>query len=159
MDATTEPTPRKRHLVRNTVLVLIGLFLLIQLVPYGHDHSNPPVIAEPAWDSPRTRALAKAACFDCHSNETQWYWYTNIAPFSWLVQHDVDSGRATLNFSEWNRPQEGTDVAEMILSGEMPPWYYSIIHPNAKLTGAEKQQLVSGLRATFQSSPPVGGGG
>ena len=66
------------------VAVLAGLFLAIQFVPYGRDHSNPPVIGEPTWNSPETRALAVRACFDCHSNETVWPWYSNIAPVSWL---------------------------------------------------------------------------
>lgn len=172
MDETSEPTPnppedtppaepprpKRRHIVRTVLLVALGLFVLIQLIPYGHDHSNPPVTAEPAWDSPQTRALAASACFDCHSNETTWYWYTNIAPISWLVQHDVDEGRAVLDFSEWDRPQEGAgDVAEMIQSGEMPPSYYAMIHSGAKLSDAEKQQLISGLQATFQASTPIGG--
>jgi hypothetical protein len=87
-------------------VVLIGALLLIQLVPYGRDHDNPPVQSEPPWDSPDTRALARQACFDCHSNETEWPAYANIAPVSWLVQRDVDEGRAVLNFSEWQRPQE-----------------------------------------------------
>ncbi len=144
--------------VRLTLLALLGLFVLIQLVPYGHDHSNPPVTAEPAWDSPQTRALAAAACFDCHSNETTWPWYTSVAPFSWLTQNDVDSGRATLNFSEWDRPQEAGDVAEVIAGGEMPPWYYRLIHSGARLSDQERQQLIAGFRATFQASPPIGGG-
>ena len=79
---------------------LTGLLLLLaaaQLVPYGRDHDNPPVVAEPAWGSPATRELARRACFDCHSNETQWPWYSNIAPLSWLIQRDVDEGRDELN--------------------------------------------------------------
>ena len=144
--------------VRLTLLALLGLFVLIQFVPYGRDHSNPPVTAEPAWDSPQTRALAAAACFDCHSNETTWPWYTSVAPFSWLTQNDVDSGRATLNFSEWDRPQEAGDVAEVIAGGEMPPWYYRLIHSGARLSDQERQQLIAGFRATFQASPPIGGG-
>jgi hypothetical protein len=60
-------------------------FLVIQLIPYGHDHTNPPVVKEAPWDSPRTRELAVGACFDCHSNETVWPWYSNIAPGSWLL--------------------------------------------------------------------------
>jgi hypothetical protein len=143
--------------VRLTLLAILGLFVLIQLVPYGRDHSNPPVVAEPAWDSPHTRALAAAACFDCHSNETAWPWYTSVAPFSWLTQNDVDSGRATLNFSQWNRPQEAGDVAEMISGGEMPPWYYRLIHSGARLSDQERQQLIAGLQATFRASPPIGG--
>jgi hypothetical protein len=65
------------------------LVALIQAVPYGRAHSNPPVVSEPAWDSPRARELAVRACFDCHSNETVWPWYSNIAPVSWLIQSDV----------------------------------------------------------------------
>ena len=68
-------------LLRGFVIVIVG-FLAIQLVPYGRTHTNPPVTAEPAWDSPQTRALAVRACFDCHSNETVWPWYTSIAPIS-----------------------------------------------------------------------------
>src|SRR6478736_5462202 len=87
----------------------LGLLLAvvaIQLVPYGPSRVNPAVAGEPAWDSPATRALAKQACFDCHSNETEWPAYSSVAPVSWLVQHDVDEGRAVLNFSEWTRPQK-----------------------------------------------------
>jgi Haem-binding domain len=88
--------------------LIIGGFitlLVIQLVPYGRDHGNASTTSEPIWDSPVTRALAKQACFDCHSNETEWPAYSHIAPASWLVQHDVDEGRAALNFSEWHRPR------------------------------------------------------
>lgn len=125
---------------------------LIQAVPYGRAHSNPPVIAEPKWDSPRTRELAVRACFDCHSNETVWPWYTNIAPVSWLTQSDVSSGRETLNFSEWNRPQEqALEAADAAGEGEMPPWQYKLIHPKARLSAAEKVELVEGLRRTLGS--------
>ena len=54
------------------VALFVAMFAVMQLVPYGRAHTNPPVIAEPAWDSPRTRELAARACFDCHSNETKW---------------------------------------------------------------------------------------
>lgn len=82
------------------VVGLVALFLLIQLIPYGRQHTNPPVVAEPAWDSPQTRDLAVRACFDCLSNDTVWPWYSNVAPISWLVQRDIDEGRQRLNFSE-----------------------------------------------------------
>jgi mono/diheme cytochrome c family protein len=142
--------------------VLLGgaaLFLLAQLVPYGHSHTNPPTTAEPRWDSAQTRELAARACFDCHSNLTTWPWYSNIAPASWLIQRDVDGGRASLNFSEWNKPQDGAgDVAGAISGGSMPPWFYPILHPKANLSQAEQQQLIAGLAATFRNSPPKGGG-
>jgi hypothetical protein len=137
-----------------------ALLVLAQAVPYGRNHSNPPVTKEPAWDSPRTRALAVRACYDCHSNETKWLWYSNIAPVSWLVQRDVDGGRSALNFSEWDKPQDVSsgDIAEAIRGG-MPPWFYTVIHRNAALNATEKNQLISGLNATFAKSPPIGGGG
>ena len=90
-----------KKIILIVVIVAVGGFLLIQLVPFGRDHTNPPVVQEPKWDSPATRELAKRACFDCHSNETVWPWYSNIAPVSWLVANDTYEGRDHLNFSDW----------------------------------------------------------
>jgi hypothetical protein len=163
MSAATETPderriPPRRWRPSRILWLLLAAFLAIQLVPYGRDHTNPPITGEPSWDSATTRALVGTACFDCHSNETNWYWYTNIAPFSWLVQHDVEDGRATLNFSEWNRPQGGAgDVADVIRGGSMPPWYYSAVHWAARLSTKEKAELIAGLQRTFQASPPIGG--
>ena len=78
---------------------VLGTLLVIQLVPYGRDHRNPPVTSEPTWDAPETRALARQACFDCHSNETEWPAYSRVAPVSWLIQRDVANGRAVHKFS------------------------------------------------------------
>ncbi len=130
-------------------IVVVGLLAVAQAVPYGRSHDNPPVLAEPQWDSPRTRDLAVRACFDCHSNQTTWPWYSNVAPVSWLVQSDVDGGRDRLNFSEWNRPQEASEAAEIVQEGEMPPFQYKILHGSARLSDREKAELVAGLRATF----------
>jgi hypothetical protein len=128
----------------------VGLLIAIQAVPYGRDHSNPPVRQEPAWDSEQTRALAADACCDCHSNQTDWPWYTNIAPVSWLIQHDVDGGREKLNFSEWDRAGQETDeIVEKVQEGEMPPDYYGWLHSKARLSSAERQALIQGLQATF----------
>jgi hypothetical protein len=139
-------------------LAAVVVFGLAQLVPYGRAHTNPPVQAEPHWNTPETRALAKRACFDCHSNLTTWPWYSNVAPVSWLLQRDVDSGRSALNFSEWNRPQENAgDAVEAVSNGSMPPWYYTIRHPKAKLSGADQRALMAGLAATLRAAPPPGG--
>ena len=129
------------------VIVLVGVVVLVvQLVPYGRRHTNPPLRGEPAWDVPETRELAVRACFDCHSNQTVWPWYSHVAPFSWLVQRDVDEGRRELNFSEWDRPQrEARKAAAEVRKGSMPPWYY----PWAQLSRAERQALVRGLEATL----------
>ncbi len=128
---------------------VVGAFLLIQAIPYGRGHTNPPVVQEPSWASAQTRQLAVRACFDCHSNQTTWPWYSNVAPVSWLVYNDVQEGRKHLNFSEWNRPQRETrEIAGAVLEGEMPPGQYLILHPSAKLSAQEKQTLASGLQTT-----------
>ena len=142
-------------------LGVVALFALSQAVPYGRSHTNPPVTAEPKWDSPATRQLASDACFDCHSNLTRWPWYTNVAPVSWLIQNDVNGGRSTLNFSEWDKAQDSGagDIVEAVRSGSMPPWFYKPMHPASSLSSAERQRLVDGLTKTLQNSPIRGGGG
>ncbi|MGH9119104.1 MAG: heme-binding domain-containing protein [Acidimicrobiales bacterium] len=99
-----------------------ALFLLIQLVPYGWRHSNPPVVDEAPWPSAEARELSVRACYDCHSYEIRWPPHSFVAPMSWLVRADVDAGRDELNFSEWDAHEsEADDAAEQILEGEMPP--------------------------------------
>ncbi len=147
-------------MIRKTVLILaaaaIGGFLLIQLAPFGRNHTNPAVVQEPTWDSPQTRALFERACADCHSNNTVWPWYSQVAPISWLVYRDTMEGRQKFNVSEWNRPQEGGEAAETVIKGEMPPLIYLPTHPEARLTTAEKEQLIRGLQATFGSEQKNG---
>ena len=129
---------------------LVIAFAAMQAVPYGRAHVNPPVMAEPLWDSAGTRALAQRACFDCHSNQTEWPSYAHVAPVSWLVQHDVDEGRAALNFSEWHRPQkEAGKAAAEIVEGEMPPVAFRLLHESARLTAAEREALARGLTRTL----------
>ena len=128
----------------------LGTLLAIQLVPYGRDLTNPPVTGEPTWDALETRALAKQACFDCHSNETEWPAYARIAPVSWLVQHDVNEGRAVLNFSEWPRPQEEAKAAsEEVVEGDMPPVAYRWLHAHARLNASDRDRLAQGLSRTL----------
>jgi cytochrome c551/c552 len=139
-----------RRFLLTALLVVLVLAGAIQVVPYGRRHGNPPVLAEPSWDTPRTRALAVRACFDCHSNETVWPWYSNVAPISWLVQHDVDEGRRAVNFSEWSRPQkEAHESAKKVTKGKMPPWIYAIRAPESRLSPAEREALARGLAATI----------
>jgi hypothetical protein len=145
------PTAGIGTVLAETGVVAGALFLLLQVVPYGRMPSNPPVTGEPAWDSPRTRALAVRACFDCHSNETDEPWYSNVAPISWAISDHVESGRGKLNFSEFDQPQEDADeAAEITEDGGMPPGYYTRfgLHSTARLSAAELAELVAGLRAT-----------
>ena len=133
----------------------MAVLLAIQFVRMPR--TNPAATREVRWDTPATRALASRACFDCHSNGTVWPWYSHVAPASWLVINHVNSGRRHLDFSEWDRPQHATftDVEDNVTSGEMPIWNYVIVHPRAKLTPAERQQLLDGLRATLLNDPPI----
>lgn len=139
------------NLLRRGVLFAFGCFAVIQLIPYGHNHANPPIVKEPAWNSPATRMLAKRACFNCHSYETTWPWYSRLAPASWLIYHDVQQGRRKVNFSNWQEVT-GAQFKREISSGEMPPIQYRLAHPEARLTAAEKQSLIDGLTATSVAS-------
>lgn len=145
--------PRWKSLLAIATAVPLGLLALAQLVPYGRNHRNPPVMAEPTWNNPTTRALADRACFDCHSNQTRWPWYSHVAPMSWLVQDHVDEGRRELNFSEWSRGGfEAHEASETVREGEMPPRSYLLLHPEARLTAPERQQLARGLDASLTPS-------
>ena len=144
-----------RRMKRGTLILvsLVALFVLMQAVPYGRDHTNPPVIEQPAWDSPATEQLARRACFDCHSNETKWPWYSWIAPVSWRVQDHVDEGRGHLNFSRFDKAQRNaTGAVKEVQEGDMPPWDYALAHSEARLSDAEKQQLIEGFKKTFSKA-------
>jgi mono/diheme cytochrome c family protein len=154
--ATASRRERVRHWAPRVALAGVAAFALIQLVPYGRAHANPRVRSQPSWDSARTKALFAQACGACHSNLTTWPWYSDVAPVSWLVQHDVDDGRARFDVSMWRQqPQPAADrVAQAVLSGRMPPLQYRLIHSEARLSSAQRAALAAGLQRTFQNSPP-----
>jgi hypothetical protein len=145
-----------RRLVRVLVVSsvwIVGIFAILQVVPYGRTHSNPPVVQEPEWDSPRTRELARRACFDCHSNETRWPPYADVAPMSWVVERDVNTARDVINFSAWNERFELASYSgQSVRTGNMPPLKYRMAHPEADLTEDETQELVHGLDATLKTA-------
>jgi hypothetical protein len=137
----------RRWIVR-LLLAGVGVLALLQLVPYGWWHENPPVVADAAWPDPLAAELARDACYDCHSNETEWPVYSYIAPMSWLVRGDVEAGRDELNFSRWDEDDgEADDAAEALLDGSMPPSQYELLHPDARLSDEEVDHLVAALEA------------
>jgi len=160
MSGVVTAVPRRARLrwwTPRAAFALVAAFVLIQLVPYGRAHGNPPVRSQPRWDSPRTQALFAQACGACHSNLTTWPWYSNVAPVSWLVQHDVEDGRARFDVSAWRQrgqPEAG-EVAAAVRSGEMPPLQYRLIHSEARLSPAQRAALAAGLERTFRASPPL----
>lgn len=136
-------------------LLVIGvvLFGLIQLVPIGRNHTNAPVLYEPAWDSPRTEQLVRGACYDCHSNQTVWPWYSNVAPASWLLYSDITRAKNSFNFNEIDAKIGAALVGEMVENvqeNSMPPFQYQMMHPEARFSANERQELIDGLLATFK---------
>jgi Haem-binding domain len=139
---------RTRRLLLRAGLGLLVVAVLVQLVPYGRDHTNPPVTRDAPWPDGRARELATAACYDCHSNQTRWPPQSFVAPFSWLLARDVSQGRDELNFSTWDEDDgEADDAADAVAEGSMPPRRYLLVHPDAALGEAERQLLVDALEA------------
>ena len=125
-------------------VVLIVAFIGIQFVFI--ERTNPPITGE-IDAPPQVMELLRRSCYDCHSNETVWPWYSYIAPASWLLADDVAEGRAELNFSEWSgyddkrKLKKFKEIREEVGEGEMPQWYYILLHPDAALTDEDKQAL------------------
>ena len=147
--------------IRIIILAIVGIgilgFVVLQVIPASSINpkfaapGNPEVTYTINWDSPQTEQLARAACFDCHSNETRYPWYSNIAPMSWLVNKDINDGRRKMNFSTGSHLFTD-EMEEEISKGRMPLPIYLPLHPEANLTAEQKQQLIDGLLATFGES-------
>ena len=144
-----------RRAVRWGLLGLLLLFAGIQLVPV--DRTNPPVLSriEPPAE---VRTILERSCYDCHSNETRWPWYSRVAPASWFMANHVRHGRGDLNFSEWPaldfELQEHAmhDIVEQVGEGNMPLRSYLLLHRDAKLGPEDRETLVRWAKAS-------GGGG
>lgn len=130
----------RRYLIVGFVLIV----LLIQFIPVTR--SNPPVTSDIPTPAD-VKAVLKRACYNCHSNETVYPWYSHVAPVSWLVAGDVNGGREELNFSTWGQynakqlAKHLREIREEVTEGEMPPWYYTIVHRKARLSSGELQLL------------------
>ena len=142
---------KKENFMKKFILILIVLFGLIQLVPYGKNHTNPKVMAEPKWDSGKTKKLFMRGCADCHSHETKWPWYSSIAPLSWAIYNHVEEGREHFNISMWGiqKKNDGDEAAKEVEEGEMPLSSYLIAHPEARFSEEETKALIEGLKKTF----------
>ena len=147
-----------RRLVFRALLVLAAALVLAQLVPV--DRTNPAGGGEvPA--PPEIRTILKRACYDCHSNETVWPWYGHVAPFSWLMQRDVREGRREVNFSTFTqstvkrRQRKWMEIPEQVEKGEMPPWFYAAVHPEARLSDADRAALVKWAQESGRREGPA----
>lgn len=139
--------------MRKVPMVLFSLALMavcIQFVPVRR--TNPPVESDIAAP-PEVQAILRASCYDCHSNETVWPWYSRVAPVSWLVGSDVSEGRSKVDFSTWNRYDAAGQarikarLAREVGGGDMPPWYYTLKHTQARLSPAQRQVLEAWAKA------------
>lgn len=135
-----------RRALKMLGLGVVAFLIVAQLVPI--DRTNPPVEND-VGAPPEVDRVLRAACYDCHSNETAWPWYSRVAPVSWLLAYDVKEGRRELNFSTWHRYDAGRrgkklkEIVETLNDGEMPPWYYAMMHPQARLAEPDRQALLA----------------
>ena len=135
--------PRGRVL-RSLLLILALIGAGIQLVPV--QRTNPPVDSA-LRAPPEVDAVLRRACYDCHSHETRWPWYSRVAPVSWFLARHVKHGRAELNFSDWpafDFERQSLDMDEMwseVKEGDMPLRSYLWLHPDARLSDEDKAVL------------------
>lgn len=141
---------KKKKIIRIGLVVLVGLMILIQFI--RPDRSAPEVV--PAEDfitlsqPPAELAIQlRAACYDCHSNETVWPWYTQLAPISWWIGNHINEGKHHLNFSEWGtlppkkQAHKIEECQEMLDEEKMPLKSYTWIHQEAKLSDVDRKVL------------------
>jgi len=139
----------RRVTPRRVILVILVAAVAIQFIPVTR--TNPPadIEVDPPAD---VHALLRRACYDCHSHETRWPWYSRVAPVSWLVAHDVHEGRKDLDFSDWpafDFDLQGdllADVAKQVKNGKMPPSLYTFMHVDARLTDEERARILAWAR-------------
>lgn len=131
--------------LKRTGSALLVILIAIQFFPA--DKNNPPERSAPAAPA-EVQVLLRRACFDCHSNETVWPWYSQIAPASLLIARDVQKGRKEVNFSIWEKYDEKRkarklkEIARQVEKGDMPLFYYVLLHPDAKLSPGERDLIV-----------------
>jgi hypothetical protein len=136
-----------------TKKIILGLVVLLVLIQFIRiDKTNPPVdksidfitLTQP---SAEVKGILLTSCYDCHSNETTYPWYTNIAPVSWWLKHHINEGREHLNFSQWGSYTEKRqqhkleECIEEVHEGEMPLSNYTLMHKEATLSPAQQEQL------------------
>ena len=125
---------------------LVVLLVAMQFVPIAR--TNPPVESDVPVAA-ELKAILRRACYDCHSNETRWPWYSRVAPVSWLLANDVKECRREVNFSVWNQYTENRrarklkEIVEQLEGNKMPQWYYVLVHPEAKLSASDKEMIIN----------------
>ena len=144
--------PRWKRWLRWSLGILATIFVALQFVPV--ERTNPPVVSD--LQAPAEIAeILRRSCYDCHSYETRWPWYTYVAPVSWWITEHVNHGRSEMNFSEWpvfdfeEIEYEVREIEEQIEGDKMPLSSYLILHRSARLSAEEKQALLEWARSQY----------
>ena len=147
--------------VKWVLLAAVAVFATLQF--FRPSYVNPPVksdfIAVMAPPS-EIGTMLRASCYDCHSHETRWPWYSRIAPMSWAIANDVEDGRANLDLSTWttndldHAMRKLGSMSDDIQSGDMPMKKYTLIHRDARLTTDQRQKLADWLDAQQDALRP-----
>lgn len=130
----------KRALVIS-LFILLTLAVAIQFV--RPDRTNPRVVAPIAFGDPSVERIFRRSCFDCHSHETRWPWYSSFAPISWLVVYDIKEAREHMNFSNWTESDADIyeEICEEVEEGKMPLRKYVLLHPDARLSEPDRKAI------------------
>jgi hypothetical protein len=129
------------------LLVLLG----IQFIPIKKTN---PIITQDIQAPAEVKSILRTSCYNCHSNETKWPWYSNFAPVSWMIINDVSDARNKMNFSNWNKisfeKQEELkkDIWDEVRQEDMPPTLYTYVHPESKLDLLQKNIIKKWITGT-----------
>lgn len=139
-----------KKILKIIATVLVVAFVAIQF--YCPDRTTPPIVEAETLEAnaqvpENVAAILKRSCSDCHSNQTEYPWYSNVAPFSWLLANHIEDGRRELNFSIWGtyearkKKRKLNEICEQVETGEMPYNQYLWLHRDAKLSEDDKKIL------------------
>jgi len=138
-------------MIKKILIGLLALFLISQFIPANLPeviNDNPTDLISNNDVPKNIEKMLRTSCYDCHSNETVYPWYSYVSPVKFLISKDTKDGRKHLNFSEWKNYSKADklealdDIGEEVEEGEMPMKIYPITHPNAKLNDSDREALV-----------------
>ena len=139
---------------------MLLVFIAIQFVRPAHNKSEQVLSTDisNAYSIPENiNSLLTNACYDCHSNNTNYPWYSNVQPMGWFIARDIDCGKVKMNFSEWGSLSERKQTSRLqemeniIKEGKMPLPSYKFLHKNARLTEKDKELLFNWIEKTKDS--------
>jgi hypothetical protein len=140
-----------KKVFKKILLGLAAIGIAIQFIPNRlpeNKSDNPEDVIQNGMASNEIAIILKTSCYDCHSNQTDYPWYSYVAPVSWLVASDIKKGREELNFSEWKSYSKRKaikkldEIGEMVEEGKMPLPIYTLIHRNAIISDEQKKQII-----------------